>query len=213
MLIGNGIYYLPRSGILPGGSSAVGSCLAVRPFHSAISSRRTFNTDYLSFPSGTFQSAITLPMKYGGVGMVLTSPGTVTGSMAAGAEVASTILGAGTVPTALLTGLKNRPCTMQGTCTFTGATKARARSTMTVSIGAQPSAFDIAQAVWGMDNGIETGWTPRQIMRVMAAVLAGKVSGAGANAPVFQAITDAKSRVEATTDASGNRINVNLDPS
>lgn len=80
-----------------------------------------------------------------------------------------------------------------------------------ISIGAQPSAFDIAQAVWGMDNAIETGWTPRQVMRVLAAAMAGKVSGSGTNAPVFRSITDAKDRITATTDADGNRVSVSLD--
>lgn len=62
-----------------------------------------------------------------------------------------------------------------------------------------------------MDNGIETGWTPRQIMRIMAAALAGKVSGSDANAPAFRSVTDSKARITATTDADGNRLSVSLD--
>lgn len=82
-----------------------------------------------------------------------------------------------------------------------------------IKIGFQPSAQDIAYAVWGLDSGIETGWTPREVMRIVAAVLAGKVSGAGANAPVFRDVNDTKARVNATTDSSGNRTAVSLDPS
>ena len=110
------------------------------------------------------------------------------------------------------TRLVNAPLHVQGTGLLEKALpKARARALLTVSIGAQPSAIDIAQAVWGMDNGIETGWTPRQIMRVMAAVLAGKVSGAGSNAPVFRDVTDTKPRVSSTTDQAGNRLTVSVD--
>jgi hypothetical protein len=121
--------------------------------------------------------------------------------------------GLGGITAAHVTGLKNSPVTVTGLGQIiTAYPRGKARPTMTVSIGSRPSAEDIAQAVWGMDNGIETGWTPRQIMRVVAAVLAGKVSGAGSNAPVFRAITDAEDRVNAVTDASGNRTSVTINP-
>ena len=128
------------------------------------------------------------------------------------AKAQETAGGAGSIPAAHVTGLKNRPMTTSGTGTIiTAYPRARARPTLTVSIGSRPSADDIAQAVWGMENGIETGWTPRQIMRIVAAVLAGRVSGAGSNAPVFRDVTDTKPRVSATTDASGNRLAVSVD--
>ena len=60
-------------------------------------------------------------------------------------------------------------------------------------------------------NAIETGWTLRRVLRIIAAALGGKVSGAAANAPVFRSITDAKDRITATTDADGNRTAVTLD--
>ena len=119
-----------------------------------------------------------------------------------------------TLPTARLkaTRLVNAPLYAQGAGSLEKALpKGRGRALLSVSIGAQPSAFDIAQAVWGMENGIETGWTPRQIMRILASILAGKVSGAGSNAPVFRDITDSKPRVSATTDAAGNRLSVTVD--
>jgi len=150
----------------------------------------------------------------GAAAVVDLSSGGLTGDVQGWAKAQQVAGGVGTIPAAHVTGLKNSPMTATGLGQIvTAYPRGRARPTLTVSIGARPSAEDIAQAVWGMDNGIETGWTPRQIMRIVAAVLAGKVTGSGSNAPVFQSVTDAKPRVEATTDASGNRISVNLDPS
>jgi len=209
-LIGNGLYYLPRQSYL-GGASVVAHCITSRPIWKAMQHRQLFDKDYLSFPSGTYQSAICLPMKYGGMGMRLASSGSAQADIQAWASGAATIGGIGEVISAALTGLKNSPCTMTGSGAMTAAVKGTGTISCTVSIGAQPSAFDIAQAVWGMDNGIETGWTPRQIMRIMAAALAGKVSGSDANAPAFRSVTDSKARITATTDADGNRLSVSLD--
>jgi hypothetical protein len=80
---------------------------------------------------------------------------------------------------------------------------------LTVNVGSVPSAEDIAQAVWGMKNGIETGWTPRESMRILAAALAGKSSNGG---KTFRSITDAKDRIVGTVDGSGNRTAITLDP-
>jgi hypothetical protein len=210
MLLGNGIYYAPRRGLMPS-SGPAGGTPSVIPFHSAVSLRRTFDNDRLSFPPGTFQSAIVFAMKYGGISMTSASVGLAAGDIKGWARANETTGGTGSIPTAELTGLKNSPCTMTCSATFSGAVKARAKTTMTVSIGAQPSAFDVAQAVWGMENGIETGWTPRQILRIVASALAGKVSGSAANTPVFRSVTDAKPRITATTNTQGDRTSVSLD--
>jgi hypothetical protein len=59
------------------------------------------------------------------------------------------------------------------------------------------------------ENGIETGMTLRQAMRLMAAILGGRVSGAQTGVEVFRnAVADSKNRVTATLDSSGNRINI-----
>lgn len=67
----------------------------------------------------------------------------------------------------------------------------------------------LASAVWS--QAVEQGFTAEEILRLMASVLAGKSSGFDANAPVFRDIADTKDRVEATLDASGNRVTVSLD--
>jgi len=211
-LIGNGIYHSYRSGILPGAVSAVGSCPAYRPSWSAVSFRRTFDNDSVSFPVGYYANGIVLPMKLGGLGSTFGIKGasTVETAIQGYGDSAAAIDGTSAL-TAPITGLKDAAATLPGSCTFTVASIGRGTIAAAINIGFAPSAEDIAFAVWGLANGIETGWTPRQSMRVMASALAGKVSGAESNAPVFRSITDAKDRITATTDADGNRLTVGLD--
>lgn len=63
-------------------------------------------------------------------------------------------------------------------------------------------------------NGQSTvdGLTPEESLSIILAALAGKVSGAGSNAPVFRSADDAANRITATTDSSGNRTAVTLNP-
>lgn len=74
-----------------------------------------------------------------------------------------------------------------------------------------PTANANADALLDRANAIETGWTIRKAVRIMAAALGGKASGLDANAPVYRDLTDAKNRITATTDANGNRSAVTLD--
>ena len=57
-------------------------------------------------------------------------------------------------------------------------------------------------------DAIETGFTLRQVLRIMAAVLAGKVSGAGSGVETFLGLDGSTERVEVTVDAGGNRTDV-----
>ncbi len=75
-----------------------------------------------------------------------------------------------------------------------------------------PTANQNADALLDRSNAVETGLTPRGSLRVIAAALAGKVSGADVNSPVFRnAVADSKDRITATTDASGNRTAISTD--
>lgn len=60
-------------------------------------------------------------------------------------------------------------------------------------------------------DGVETGFTLRQTMRLMSAVLCGKVSG-GPGTPVFRNMQDTANRVASTADPNGNRTIVTLTP-
>lgn len=76
-----------------------------------------------------------------------------------------------------------------------------------------PSADANADALLDRADAIETGWTLRKAIRVMAAVLAGKVSGGATATNTFRDLTDAKDRVTSTVDSDGNRTAVTLDGS
>jgi hypothetical protein len=71
----------------------------------------------------------------------------------------------------------------------------------------------IADALLDRANAIETGKKFRQALRIAAAILAGKVSGAGTGTETFLGIDGATPRVRVTTDPAGNRLTVTFDPS
>jgi hypothetical protein len=67
----------------------------------------------------------------------------------------------------------------------------------------------LAESVWGQI--LDAGFTAEEMMRVMTAVLAGEVSGAGTATITIRDIGDTKTRVSATVDGTGNRTAVTLD--
>lgn len=118
---------------------------------------------------------------------------------------------------------------------FLNAPVCYAYAEASVRIGAAPSAEDIRSAVWGSDavlnnltgsmgallNAAGAGgnpwiativgsYTAEQIMRLMAAYIAGNTTGQ-ATAPVYRSITDTKDVITGTVDANGNRIITALD--
>jgi hypothetical protein len=66
-----------------------------------------------------------------------------------------------------------------------------------------------ASQIW--QHAVEGGLSAEEILRIMLAVLAGKVSGAGTGTESFRDIADLKTRVVSTVDAQGNRTAVTLD--
>lgn len=74
-------------------------------------------------------------------------------------------------------------------------------------------AANSATALLDATNGIETGVTPRQCMRAMAAMLAGLITGGGTGLEVFKGLGQAAAgttRVTVTVDQSGNRSAITL---
>jgi hypothetical protein len=65
-----------------------------------------------------------------------------------------------------------------------------------------------ADALLDRAHGIETDVTLRQALRIVAAVLAGKISGAGSGIESFTGLDGSTSRVQVTADAAGNRTDV-----
>lgn len=78
---------------------------------------------------------------------------------------------------------------------------------------AADAANEIADALLNRANAIETGLTPVQSLRLIAAALAGKISGGGTETvTVRNAVADSKDRIVATTpDANGNRTVITVD--
>lgn len=76
--------------------------------------------------------------------------------------------------------------------------------------GSSPT--DNAAAVLDGEDSVESGMTVRQALRLMSAVLAGKVTGAGSGVETFRAATsDHKDRVVVTVTPQGNRTDVDVD--
>lgn len=74
-----------------------------------------------------------------------------------------------------------------------------------------PTANDNADALLDRVDGVETGFTPRQVLRLIAAVLAGKASGMGTTVATFRDLNDTKDRMTGTVDEFGNRSVVTRD--
>jgi hypothetical protein len=65
--------------------------------------------------------------------------------------------------------------------------------------------------VW--EQAVEEGYSAQSVMKIVAAVLAGKVNGAGTGIETFRSIDDAADRVVSTVDSEGNRTAVETDVS
>jgi len=70
-----------------------------------------------------------------------------------------------------------------------------------------------ADALLDRAGGVESGFTLRQVLRLLASVLLSKISGAGTGTEVFRDINNTKNRVTSTVDANGNRTAITLDAS
>jgi hypothetical protein len=70
---------------------------------------------------------------------------------------------------------------------------------------------DIPLDVWS--EVMESTFTAKELVRIMAAVLAGKVSGAGTGTEVFRSVDDTKDRLIANVSDVGNRTAITLDVS
>jgi hypothetical protein len=90
--------------------------------------------------------------------------------------------------------------------------RADANMATTFDLVGRPSAVDISQEVW---NGftVENGLSGADVMRILLAAMAGKVSGAATTTINIRDNADTKNRIVATVDADGNRSAVTLDAS
>jgi hypothetical protein len=87
-----------------------------------------------------------------------------------------------------------------------------AAANLDAQLDALPTADENADAKFDQADAIETGLTERQALRLLCAMLGGKVSGAGSGHETFRnAAADSKDRAVIAADANGNRTAVTLD--
>ena len=77
--------------------------------------------------------------------------------------------------------------------------------------GSSLTAQEVADAVW--NKVLEAGLSAGKLVKLMASVLAGKVSGAGTGTETFKGLDGVTDRVVVDVDDSGNRSSVTVDGS
>ncbi|MGQ0636452.1 MAG: hypothetical protein ACT4QC_17710 [Planctomycetaceae bacterium] len=88
------------------------------------------------------------------------------------------------------------------------ASPAAVGSAMTLTSGERDA---VAAALLDLSNGVETGETVRQCVRLMRAALLGKSDGFPPGPVHFRDRGDSRNRITATVDADGNRTAVSTD--
>jgi hypothetical protein len=110
-----------------------------------------------------------------------------------------------------LTGFRFGEATITGTATIANAPLSGAANVgANIRIGFNPSAEDITGNLLDAQF-VETGVSVRQALRLITAILAGKVSGAEGTTVTFRNVGDDKNRVVATVDSNGNRTTITYD--
>lgn len=124
-------------------------------------------------------------------------------------------LGGGTIRPATVNAYRHDG-TEIGTSTYAGGAVASVTDPVTVATASKTGyALSTAgvDAIWDRADGIESGITPRQAMRAVAAALAGILSGADGTTITLKAIgavADGTTRIVATVDSNGNRSAITL---
>jgi len=81
---------------------------------------------------------------------------------------------------------------------------------LTLASGGTLTAQAVADAVWA--QAIEAGLSADDVLRLIAAASAGKLSGAATTTIRIRDLADTTDRIVATVDSSGNRSAITLDP-
>lgn len=110
----------------------------------------------VSYPSGTSRSAFHKPLKDGGIRVTLTGGGNLAANVQGPANLSVVLTGGGSLTPPTLFGARSMSVTLTGGGSLVAPQiGAIANMRCVISIGARPSAFDIAQAVWLQDpNGV-----------------------------------------------------------
>lgn len=118
--------------------------------------------------------------------------------------------GAGSMPRAKATRLVNSLTLINGEATTVfGPMRGRARAGSVIKVN-ELTQDDVTGAV--LESVIEPGLTLRQALRLLAASMAGKLTGGGSTeVTIRNAVADSKDRIVATVDSSGNRSAITYD--
>lgn len=133
----------------------------------------------------------------------LTGSGDITNAAAlAYLQLAANLAGSGSLA-GTATALGAAAANLTGTGTLSGTTNALGTLAATINVtGDLLTTANVGDAVWGALA--EAGFSYDQIIRIIAASTAGKVSG-GPGSPVFRNLSDTQNQVSGTADSSGNR--------
>lgn len=101
-----------------------------------------------AIPDGYTHDFVYFPMTAGAIRALITADSSVDAPISAPGNMEMSTTGTGTVSSANLAKGRNLESSINGVGALTAPLYPPARMSCTVSIGAQPSAFDIAQAVW-----------------------------------------------------------------
>jgi len=112
---------------------------------------QTDNREFTSYPSGLSESSFYMPLKYGAMRITLTGRGDLTAGIIGTGLLTATLEGSGNITQAKLNAGRNLQVTLTGGGDLIVADiEGPAKMQCIIRIGANPSAFDIAQAVWLM---------------------------------------------------------------
>lgn len=161
--------------------------------------------------AGTLSTQASVALS-GGVATV--SAGMITavadGSTTVALSGASASFATGTIGAAFDTALTGASSSVaSGTLSVLGETTLTAADLAAIDALIVARLSAIADAV--LAASVETGATVAESLRLLNAVLGGKVSGAGTGTETFRDLADTTDRVVVTVDSSGNRTAITLD--
>lgn len=147
----------------------------------------------------------------------LTGSGTAAGTLLGLGELLSALTGSGTAAGSTLTGTGELDADI--TVTGTGLSTANVGQAVWSALAAannSPGTMgeklnDAGSASNPWTEIIESGLTAAEILRIVAAALAGEVSGAGSGTETFKGLDGTTDRIVSTVDVDGNRTSVVVD--
>lgn len=141
----------------------------------------------------------------------LTGTGSISATATAVAQLTAALAGTGSV-SGSAGAIANLTATIAGAATVAAQQRALAHLSADITVGEATTltADEIAATVWA--TVIESGYSADDVLRLIAAAVAGKLSGADGTTITIRDITDAEDRIVATVDENGNRSAVTLTP-